>query len=641
MSPPTKLATHPSPYVGTVPPVSPPKPPTTAEGQTTPGMPATPLRVYWPESVVAEGLSSAPVRLGRFNDYELLETIAEGGMGVVYKARDMRLDRVVALKTLRKGELARQEDLLRFQRESKAQAKLNHPYILPVLDVGTCEGLLYFTMPYVAGGCLAARRKEFTADHHRTAELVAKVAEAVEHAHQHGILHRDLKPGNILLDEQGNPLLVDFGLAKAQDASLALTRHDQIVGTPAYMAPEQICQGPDNLLTPQTDVWSLGVLLFELATGELPFNASHAEDVIRQVQLVAPPAPRSLKPGMDPSLEAIILRCLEKDPDLRYPSAAALAEDLRRWLAGGKVQAGSQVWRRRLRRMLTSACSAKTVASVLFVTLAAVCVWMVASSPAVHPETMPRSGDADKERPPEPLWRLPFDKPLTLVDAQGTPKEYRVLQGNPLFSTSVEQERKAWVCLSSDHTLVELARAPLPERYRLEAEVLHLKNAVGTVGLFLCYQDSQTSKGRYQVFRTLSFEDRPIWPDNLVWACALHAHLNRHLSVGPQKSFRWALHASTRFDPQPGPLWHKLRADVQLDKVEVYWDSTLIATVQTNKTSGREAAAERVRAKNLEADGFPQLSEFPQTAFHPSGSMGLLVYETQAAFRNVVIRPLP
>src|SRR5262245_50403711 len=272
-----------------------------------------------------------------FGDYELLEEIARGGMGVVWKARQVSLNRTVAVKMLLAGKFSSPEFVQRFRAEAEAAANLQHPHIVAIHEVGEHDGHQYFSMDYVQGQNLS----EFVWDQplpaRRAAALLKTVAEAVHHAHQHGILHRDLKPANILIDQNGEPHVTDFGLAKRLDDSQLstidrqLTLTGQVLGTPAYTSPEQ-AGGRRADVGPATDVYSLGAVLYFLLTNRAPFVAVSLEETLRQVHELDPVSPRLLNPSVPRDLETICLKCLSKDARRRYDSAQALADDLERFL---------------------------------------------------------------------------------------------------------------------------------------------------------------------------------------------------------------------------------------------------------------------------------------------------------------------
>jgi WD40 repeat protein len=272
-----------------------------------------------------------------FGDYELLGELARGGMGVVFRARQISLNRVVALKMILSGHLAAEDDVKRFRAEAEAAATLDHPNIVPIYEIGELSGQHFFSMKLVEGGSLSDRIEQFRHDPREAVRLLIPIARAVHFAHQRGILHRDLKPANVLLDRDGVPAITDFGLAKKIEGGGRLTQSGAIVGTPAYMPPEQA--GSSKRLTTAADVYSLGAVLYECLTGRAPFGGPSPLETVLAVLEKDPSAPRSLDPKIDRDLETISLKCLQKDPARRYGSAEALAEDLQRWLAGEPIHA--------------------------------------------------------------------------------------------------------------------------------------------------------------------------------------------------------------------------------------------------------------------------------------------------------------
>ena len=320
--------------------------------------------------------------LGELGDYELLEEVGRGGQGVVFRARQKSLNRTVALKVISLGQWASKAHLKRFRLEAEAAAKLEHPGIVPIHEVGERDGSCYFSMKFVEGGQLDEVVRRAPMSIRQAAELIAKVARTVHYAHQHGILHRDIKPGNILLDQKGEPHLTDFGLARLVETESTMTRTLEVLGTPSYMAPEQ-AMGNNSAVSSATDVYGLGAVFYQLLTGQPPFAGGATYETIKLLLDTEPKQPRLLNPKIDRDLSTICLKCLEKDPKRRYSSALALAEDLERWLKHEPIQARhTGIFARGRKWVRRNPTSALLVASL--VALAAAAGWIVWKSELIR-----------------------------------------------------------------------------------------------------------------------------------------------------------------------------------------------------------------------------------------------------------------
>src|SRR5881409_2913263 len=286
----------------------------------------------------ALGSSAARMQM-EFGDYKLLEEIGRGGQGVVYRSHQKSLNRTVALKVIGLGQWATKTHLKRFRLEAEAAARLEHPGIVPIHEVGEREGQCYFSMKFVEGGQLDEVVRRAPMSIRQAVELIAKVARTVHYAHEHGILHRDIKPGNILLDAKGEPHLTDFGLARLVESESSVTQTLDVLGTPSYMAPEQAV-GNNAAVSSATDVYGLGAVLYQLLTGHPPFAGGTTYETIKLLENTEPRPPRLLNPKVDRDLSTICLKCLEKNPKRRYASALALGEDLEHWLKREPILAG-------------------------------------------------------------------------------------------------------------------------------------------------------------------------------------------------------------------------------------------------------------------------------------------------------------
>jgi TolB-like protein/Tfp pilus assembly protein PilF/predicted Ser/Thr protein kinase len=320
--------------------------------------------------------------LGELGDYELLEEVGRGGQGVVFRARQKSLDRIVALKVISLGQWASKAHLKRFRLEAEAAAKLEHPGIVPIHEVGERDGSCYFSMKFVEGGQLDEVVRRTPISIRPAAELIAKLARTVHYAHEHGILHRDIKPGNILLDAKGDPHLTDFGLARLVESESSVTQTLDVLGTPSYMAPEQAV-GNNAAVSSVTDVYGLGAVLYQLLTGQPPFAGGATYETIKLLLDTEPRQPRLLNPKIDRDLSTICLKCLEKDPKLRYSSALALAEDLECWLKHEPIQARHTGVIARARKWVRRNPTSTLLAASLVALIAAV-GWNVWKSDLIH-----------------------------------------------------------------------------------------------------------------------------------------------------------------------------------------------------------------------------------------------------------------
>src|SRR2546421_115114 len=348
----------------------------------------------------------------RFRDYELLEEIARGGMGVVYKARQISLDRIVAVKMILFGSFAGAASVQRFQNEARAIASLRHPNIVAVHEVGEQEGQPYFSMDYVEGQSLAQVISDVRfaiSDFKRTARWVEQIAKAIHYAHQRGILHRDLKPSNVLIDASGEPHITDFGLAKNLKGDSELTLTGQAWGSPCFIPPEQAA-GRHGDVGPHSDVYSLGAILYHLLTGRPPFVAETVTETLQQVVSDEPASPRLLNPRVPRDLETICLKCLNKEPHRRYRSAQGLAEDLQHWLADEPILArpsgrAAKCWRWCRRKPVVATLGAGVLVLLLAVTIGSPIALYRINRERQRAERNAANESLQRQRADQELWK--------------------------------------------------------------------------------------------------------------------------------------------------------------------------------------------------------------------------------------------
>jgi serine/threonine protein kinase len=573
----------------------------------------------------ANGHSNFAVLPVWFGPYEVLEEIGCGGMGVVYKARDSILNRLVALKRVRGGVLA-QAAVGRFQQEARAAAQLKHPHIVPLYEFGQHAGEQYLTMALVTGGSLARHWDRYAADPRAAVTLLQKVARGVQAAHAQGIVHRDLKPSNILLDEQGEPLVSDFGLAKFIDLSAELTLSGQIIGTPAYMAPEQAA-GRGKDVTPQTDVWALGVILYEVLTGQRPFPGKTVQEVTPRILNDEPPAPRRLRPALDRDLETIVLRCLEKGPQDRYASAGPLADELGRWLRNEPIVTRRRRWRDKVGRALRS--QGRRRWSALLPCAAVVLLasgFLMSQSPPPY-RSAPANDIPDPDAALQPLYRqLEAGQPVTLVGEKGLPSWYRwrTEQHRPPLRVF---PREPFTFESWTTCLLELLPDPRCQRFRFSADVKQTSTLNGSVGLFFGADELRTADGRpehhYITFTFSEAGDR-----------AGHMRMEFVSYREADDSHGMKLDAFTVFDEkyEQGALSHHLSVEVTPEEIRLSWDEGPVR----KRPPPNQTPFLPVYWANVHREASPP----PLPAFAPRSHLGLHVYRSTAWFHNVIVSPL-
>jgi len=430
--------------------------------------------------------------------YVLVDEIASGAMGVVYLAEDRVVGRRVALKMIRAGVFAGAAEVERFTREARALARLSHPHVVQVYDFGESEGRPFFTMQLASGGTLAVHLLRFRADARVAVALVEKVARGVQHAHEQGILHRDLKPANVLLGAGDEPLVSDFGLVKFLHAEeQGLTQAGVMPGTAPYMAPEQAA-GRSEEVGPRTDVWALGVILYELVVGRRPFDGKTREEILHRILTTPVPPPRSVRPGIDAGLEVVVMKCLEKEAGRRYASAGALAEDLDQWLRGGLQRpAAAQVVRVNdtVRRRRLGVAGGVVVVAAL--TLAGVFFLL-----------RPGGNGAVATSGPE------LAQPITLIGEDDFRGEHQWLLGEK--GAKLESGAEGVSFTTKELSAVQLLAAPPWESYILQAKIRHDAGMKGMPGVFFGYKGYASGRGPCHLLCCAGFADRGNFAGQLI-----------------------------------------------------------------------------------------------------------------------------
>jgi serine/threonine-protein kinase len=604
--------------------------------------------------------------LHSFGDYEVLEEIARGAMGVVYRARQKSLNRLVALKVILAGPLASPGQVERFRAEAENAASLEHPYIVPIYEVGEHDRLPFFSMKLIEGGTLA-RHPAKDIPPLEAARLLAMVARAVHFAHQHGILHRDLKPSNILLDAQGQPHVTDFSLAKRVREGAGSTVSGAIAGTPSYMAPEQT--EAKQPLSTAADVYGLGAVLYELLAGRPPFKAETPLDTMFQVMHNEPLPPSRVAPAVPRDLETICLKCLRKEPSRRYASAEALAEDLERFVNGEPVSARpvgrlERGWRWCRRNPALAA----ALASVLLVFAAGATVSTVfairesdarGKAESERTEAVKQKGIADDERTEAVKQKGIADdqravaentarrlvattfayaagRTVTLIPPTGPPAWYAWTRREPL-DTASDATDKPFAVHGDSLALVEL----LPRcarRYRLRVEVHHESlQGEGTVGVYFGHSRKAAGAGSFvHGFCALNFNDIRTLPDQEMNHLRMSMHLAYPKPTDPGQLAIRKADAAVFTDFKPAGIrgpdhWRVLEVEASPERIKVTWDHTPLkdlARADLDKTARFLLENSRVRP-----------DEDPR--FETDEALGLFVFQGTAWFRSFTIEPLP
>jgi eukaryotic-like serine/threonine-protein kinase len=568
---------------------------------------------------------------GWADHYELLERIGGGGMGIVYRARQVGLNRIVALKMMRGGHGASPQDWKRFRDEAENMARLRHPHIVQIYAVGERAGLPYFAMEYLEGGSLYDRTRRQPQPAREAARSIETVARAVHYAHQNDIIHRDLKPGNILLDADGALKVCDFGLAKRLDGATQ-TKSGGMMGTPGYAPPEQL-SGLSAAVGPASDVYGLGAVLYDLLTGRPPFVGNTPEETAEKAKHQEPVPLRSLSPQVDRELEAVCLKCLEKRPQDRYRSAEALADDLGRWLEGKATVARPRGWPERVWRGVRRQ---RKVALVLLVIVLMVISWLTGK--------YVRSPYRQLERHEHELGK---GNPVTLIGETGLPGWYK-------WQTS---EAGGRIMLSGDQTvsvqadqlgLVKLLPDPKVSRYRIRAQVRHDEyyEPGSAVGLYFAYGTGDVPEAQeVHLFCALLFNDLTRIAENIGEpylgnpAClTVQSHILpvRFPTIGERRQVSWihfqpARPRSKRVTeempfPESAP-WRDLCVSVTPELIQASFDGLALPAYSREKLDViLPRVTKHVRDGSWKAD--------------PRGGLGLYVERGSASFRNVVVEPV-
>jgi serine/threonine-protein kinase len=577
--------------------------------------------------------------------YEILGELGRGGMGVVYQARQLGFNRVVALKMVREASTASPDEVARFRVEAEAVGRLGHPHIVQVHAFGEHAGLPYFAMEYLEGGSLARRLARGPLPEREAAQLVAALARGVHAAHQAGVVHRDLKPGNVLLAADGTPKVSDFGLAKLLDAQFAHTDSRALLGTAEYMAPEAAAGRAREVQVP-ADVYALGAILYECLAGRPPFRGQAKLETLELVRTQEPAPPGRLRPGLSRDLEAVCLKCLEKQPGRRYESAAALADDLGRWLRGEPTAARPVGWagrqQRRLRRRPKLA-AAVAVGLLLAGGLLGTAFW-----PKPPPEDPVGAIKAIEAR-------LDQGEKVELVGKTGDPAWSRLLVGERQTQLFTEDD-DTFSIRAEKYCLLELARDPRWDRYRIRAEVRHRRSEeVGAVGFYFARREYADPEGPIHFGLTETFDDvhdeierfkiLPDFAKNRPPPKGNAVHLKLQWFTAGTQGKRWDVATGAcarelfRAAGPFSPTWRVLAVEVAPERVRAFWG-------EPPQLVGEVVPGDLVKEFNKQLDWVRKKrpgegrGRGVAPEFLPRGGLGLYVMQGSASFRRVSVEPL-
>jgi serine/threonine-protein kinase len=561
---------------------------------------------------------SWPVTIGA---YEVLAQIGEGGMGVVYKARQLPLKRLVALKMISAGAHAGKQARTRFRIEGEAVARLRHPHVVQIYELSEHEGLPFYSMELLEGGCLADRLSQGPLPVVHAAELVQKLAAAVHYAHQEQVVHRDLKPGNILLTETGEPKIADFGLAKLLDSDDGHTRSEMALGTPSYMAPEQAA-GHSATVGPAVDVYALGAILYQTLTGKPPFKGADRAETLRQVRELEPVPPSRYRAEVPRELEAICLKCLAKTPAKRYASAQALADDLGRWRRGEPTVARPPRWPAWLRRWLRRAA---VLLGILAVPAAAVLAVLYMRDPQRILEQFDRE--------------LAQGHPVTLLGTTGPPRWQRWRAGAAQSLLASAEDGSCAISSFSEMCLLELLPEVPCDSYRLTAQVRQLKNEPsGRCGLYCAHQAWAGPGLDIHLYLLLRFNGlgQP-GRNNTSW---LEVRLSGNRVDTPAFDSGTKCAAGPRFPPNQRPgAWHTLELTVRPGLVQAAWDRQLF-DLDLPAAQYTAQVADLVKDQARLTPQYAGLLPAPPADLPSRGGLGLYVHSGTATFKEVIVTPL-